>query len=313
MLTNEIDNQVLNRQILDVRHFNRFHTKLVGALNEGLLASDFPLVQVRLMYELNHNDNLAASDLMKILKLDRGYLSRLITSLETQNLITKTPDAKNGKRMILALTTKGKQVEDKLEQLSSSQVADLIAPLPNTERRQLVRSMQHIEKLLSKEPPEPSYILRDPEPGDFGWIIHRHGVLYADEQNLDSSFEGVVAEIIADYLKNYNPKRERCWIVEHADSVAGSIFVTEGDQDTAKLRLLYVEPTARGLGIGARLVSECIKFARQKGYSRLTLWTHSVQESAGKIYEAQGFDMVNETEMDVFGQTLKRQNWEIKL
>lgn len=313
MLTNEIDNQVLNRQILDVRHFNRFHTKLVGALNEGLLASDFPLVQVRLMYELNHNDNLAASDLMKILKLDRGYLSRLITSLETQNLITKTPDAKNGKRMILALTTKGKQVEDKLEQLSSSQVADLIAPLPNTERRQLVRSMQHIEKLLSKEPPEPSYILRDPEPGDFGWIIHRHGLLYADEQNLDSSFEGVVAEIIADYLKNYNPKRERCWIVEHADSVAGSIFVTEGDQDTAKLRLLYVEPTARGLGIGARLVSECIKFARQKGYSRLTLWTHSVQESAGKIYEAQGFDMVNETEMDVFGQTLKRQNWEIKL
>ncbi|MEW7007403.1 MULTISPECIES: bifunctional helix-turn-helix transcriptional regulator/GNAT family N-acetyltransferase [unclassified Lentilitoribacter] len=308
MLANEIDNQVLN-----VRHFNRFHTKLVGALNEGLLASDFSLVQVRLMYELNHNDNLAASDLMDILKLDRGYLSRLIASLEEQNLISKTPDANNGKRMVLSLTDKGKHVEDQLEQLSSQQVADLIRPLPNTERRQLVRSMQHIEKLLSTEPAEPSYILRDPEPGDFGWIIHRHGVLYTEEQNWDISFEGVVAEIIAEYLKNYNPKRERAWVVEHAGSVAGSVFVTEGDQSVAKLRLLYVEPSARGLGIGARLVSECIKFARQKGYKRLTLWTHSVQESAGKIYRAQGFEMTNETEMDVFGQTLKRQNWQIEL
>lgn len=308
MLKNEIDNQVL-----DVRHFNRFHTKLVGALNEGLLASDYSLVQVRLMYELNHNDNLAASDLMEILNLDRGYLSRMITSLEEKNLILKTPDAKNGKRMVLALTTKGKRVEEELEQLSSSQVASFISPLADTERRQLVRSMKHIEKLLSKDQPEPSYILRDPEPGDFGWIIHRHGVLYADEQNLDTSFEGVVAEIITEYLKNYNPKRERAWVVEHAGSVAGSIFVTEGDQDTAKLRLFYVEPDARGLGIGTRLVSECIKFARQKSYKRLTLWTHSTQEAAAKIYQAQGFEMTDETEMDAFGQTLKRQNWQIEL
>lgn len=308
MLAHEIDNQVLN-----IRRFNRFHTKLVGVLNEGLLASDFPLVQVRLMYELNHNDNLAASDLMETLKLDRGYLSRLIASLEAQKLIEKTPDPKNGKRMVLSLTPKGKQVEDELERISTQQVTDLITPLPSVERRQLVRSMNHIEKLLSKETPEPSYILRDPEPGDFGWIIHRHGVLYTEEQNWDASFEGVVAEIMAEYLKNYNPKRERAWIAEHAGAVAGSIFVTEGDQDTAKLRMLYVEPTARGLGIGARLVSECIKFARQKDYKRLTLWTHSVQESAGKIYQTQGFEMINDTEMDVFGQTLKRQNWQIEL
>lgn len=308
MLASEIDNQVL-----DVRRFNRFHTKLVGALNEGLLASDFSLVQVRLMYELNHNDNLAASDLMDILKLDRGYLSRLIASLEDKNLITKTPDPSNGKRMVLALTEQGQRVEDELEQLSSQQVANLITPLPNTERRQLVRSMQHIEKLLSTKPPEPSYILRDPEAGDYGWIVHRHGVLYTEEQNWDASFEGVVAEIIAEYLKNYNPKRERGWVAEHAGNVAGSVFVTEADQDTAKLRLLYVEPDARGLGIGARLVSECVKFARQKGYKRLTLWTHSIQESAGKIYQAQGFEMANETEMDVFGHTLKRQNWAIDL
>lgn len=308
MLNNEIENQVL-----DVRHFNRFHTKLVGALNEGLLASDFSLVQVRLMYELSNNDNLAASDLMEILKLDRGYLSRMITSLEEQNLITKTPDVSNGKRMVLALTTKGKQVEGELEQRSSSQVASLIAPLTDTDRRQLVRSMKHIEKLLTKDQPEPSYILRDPEPGDYGWIIHRHGALYADEQNLDTSFEGVVAEIITAYIKNYNPKRERAWIAEHAGSVAGSIFVTEGDQDTAKLRLFYVEPGARGLGIGTRLVSECIKFARQKNYRRLTLWTHSTQESAARIYQAQGFEMIDETEMDVFGQSLKRQNWLIEL
>lgn len=308
MPTTEIDNQ-----ILEVRRFNRFHTKMVGALNEGMLASDFTLVQGRLMYELNHNDNLAASDLMEILKLDRGYLSRLIATLEDKDLIIKTPDPKNGKRMVLALTDEGKRVEDELEHLSSQQVADLITPLPEAERRQLVRSMNHIQKLLYKSPQEQSYMLRDPEPGDFGWVIHRHCVLYTKEQNWDISFEQVVAEVVADYLKNYNPKRERAWIVEHAGNVAGSVFVTEGDRDTAKLRLLYVEPAARGLGIGARLVSECIKFARQKGYSRLTLWTHSIQESAGKIYQAQGFKMINETEMDVFGQTLKRQNWQIEL
>lgn len=305
---NEFEHQVLN-----VRRFNRFHTKLVGALDEGLLASDFPLVQVRLMYELNHGDNLAASDLMKILKLDRGYLSRLIASLEEQDLITKTADTQNGKRMVLALTTKGKQVEDKLEQLSSKQVVDLIAPLTYSERRQLVASMQHIENLLSKEPPEPSYILRDPEPGDFGWIILIHGARYAQDYNFDTSFEGIVADIIAQYINNHNPKRERCWIAEHAGSIVGSVFVTEADQDTAKLRLLYVEPAARGLGIGARLVSECIKFARLKSYKQLTLWTHSVQESAGKIYAAQGFEMTDERETDAFGQSLMRQNWQINL
>jgi DNA-binding MarR family transcriptional regulator/GNAT superfamily N-acetyltransferase len=305
--------QSLQSQTLNVRKFNRFHTKLVGALDEGLLKSDFSLVQVRVMYELNHNDNLAAADLMEILKLDRGYLSRLIASLEEKNLIEKSPDPKNGKRLVLSLTEKGKRVEDGLEKLSSNQVEDILKPLTPTQRRQLVRSMETIEKLLGSPHADPSYILRDPEPGDMGWIVHRHGVLYTQEQNWDISFEGVVAEIIGEYLKNYNPKRERCWIAEHAGQVAGSVFVTEGNAETAKLRLLYVEPEARGLGIGARLVSECIKFARQKDYKRLVLWTQSIQESAGKIYAAEGFQLTNETEMDVFGAKLKRQNWELIL
>ncbi|MEP4477107.1 MAG: GNAT family N-acetyltransferase, partial [Lentilitoribacter sp.] len=215
--------------------------------------------------------------------------------------------------LVLSLTEQGKHVEDGLEQLSSNQVEDILKPLTQTQQRQLVRSMENIEKLLGSPLADPSYILRDPEPGDMGWIVHRHGVLYTEEQNWDVSFEGVVAEIVGEYLKNYNPKRERCWIAEHAGQVAGSVFVTEGDAETAKLRLLYVEPEARGLGIGARLVSECIKFARQKDYKRLVLWTHSIQESAGKIYAAEGFQLTNETEMDVFGAKLKRQNWELIL
>lgn len=303
--------QTQDRYILDVRKFNRFHTKLVGALDEGLLKSEFSLVQVRLMYELNHGDNLAASDLMEFLKLDRGYLSRLIAALEAKGMIEKTPDVKNGKRLVITLTDHGRLISQQLEQSSSNQVAQLLAPLTQTAQRQLVRSMEHIQKLLDPSEPEPSYILRDPEPGDMGWIVHRHGVLYTQEQNWDVSFEGVVAEIVAQYLKNYNPKRERCWIVEHAGQVAGSVFVTEGNQDTAKLRLLYVEPNARGLGIGQRLVSECIKFAKAKNYKRLTLWTHSIQTSAGKIYEAQGFKMVEQSELDVFGHKLERQNWEL--
>lgn len=305
--------QTLQSQTLNVRKFNRFHTKLVGALDEGLLRSDFSLVQVRLMYELNHNDNLAAADLMEILKLDRGYLSRLIASLEEKSLIEKKPDPKNGKRLVLSLTKQGKRVEDSLEQLSSCQVQDIIEPLSETQRRQLVRSMENIQKLLGSPAADPSYILRDLEAGDMGWIVHRHAVLYTDEQNWDVSFEGVVAGIVAEYLENHNPKRERCWIAEHAGQVAGSVFVTEGDVETAKLRLLYVEPEARGLGIGSRLVSECIKFARQKDYKRLVLWTHSIQESAGKIYAAEGFLLTDETRMDVFGAQLKRQNWELIL
>lgn len=303
----------LNKDILAIRKFNRFHTRLVGALDEGLLKSDFSLVQVRLMYELAHGDNLAASDLMEILKLDRGYLSRLISSLEDMGLLNKTPDTKNAKRLVITLTDQGQKVESALEQSSSNQVADLLAPLSETDRKQLLRSMTHIQKLLDPSTPEPSYILRDPEPGDMGWIVHRHAVLYAEEQNLDTSFEGVVAEIVAEYVKNYNPKRERCWIVEHAGQVAGSVFVTESDQDNAKLRLLYVEPDARGLGIGERLVTECIKFSRAKGYRCLNLWTHSTQASAGKIYQSAGFKLIDETKTQAFGQILKRQDWRLEL
>jgi DNA-binding MarR family transcriptional regulator/GNAT superfamily N-acetyltransferase len=303
----------INKDIFNIRKFNRFHTRLVGALDEGLLKSDFSLVQVRLMYELAHGDNLAASDLKDILKLDRGYLSRLISSLEDKDLLKKTPDGKNAKRLVITLTDRGQAVENELEQSSSKQVADLLAPLSDTDRKQLLRSMAHIQKLLDTSTPEPSYILRDPEPGDMGWIVHRHGVLYTEEQNLDTSFEGVVADIVAEYIKNYNPKRERCWIVEHAGQVAGSIFVTESDQDNAKLRLLYVEPDARGLGLGERLVAECVKFSRNKGYKYLNLWTHSTQASAGKIYQPAGFKLIDETKTQAFGQILKRQDWRLEL
>lgn len=303
----------LNETIESVRRFNRFHTKLVGALNEGLLSSSFPLVQVRVLYELAHGTDLAAADLVDILQVDPGYLSRMITTLEKHGLIEKSPDKKNAKRNILDLTDAGTRLYEKLNAASAEEVRALVDPLSTTDRKQLVGAMQRIERLLGGRRRERSYVLRDPEPGDLGWVIQRQSAYYAQEFGWDWRFEGLVSGIVADYVENHDPGNERCWIAEMEGDIVGCVFVVRHDRETAKLRMLYVDADARGLGLGGRLVEECIRFARRKKYKRMILWTNSVLVSARRIYEAVGFELIEEEPHGMFGQDLVGQTWSLEL
>jgi len=302
-------------QINKVREFNRFHTMLVGALNEGLLESSFPLIQVRVMFELANSVNLAAADLVELLSVDRGYLSRMLAALTEQGLIDKTPDPKNNKRMVLALSEQGKVVFSKLNTASANEVRGLLAPLSDLEKEELVDAMDKIRALLGAEhgKRKREFVLRDPQPGDMGWITHRHGKLYWDEYQWDWRFEALVGKITADFVENYDPDYERCWVAEMDNKIVGSIFLVRQDEVTAKLRLLYVEQHARGLGLGRTLVQECVNHARSIGYQRIELWTKSILSSARKIYEAEGFKLLNEEPGHHYGQELVTQVWALSL
>ncbi len=303
-----------NDTVTAVRRFNRFHTRIVGALNEHLLASEFPLVQVRIIYELAHDETLAAADLAARLGTDRGYLSRMLGELETRGLIRKTPDPANARRLVLTLTPDGRETFARLDRASSREVEDLIAPLDAAERRRLTGAMGRIERLLGPErDADRTFVLRAPEAGDYGWIIHRHGVLYSREYGWDARFEALVAKIVAEYAETNDPAGERCWIAEREGDIVGSVFIVREDETTARLRLLYVEPSARGLGVGRRLVEECIRFSRKAGYGRVVLWTNSVLTAARKIYEAEGFELVAEKPHSDFGPELTGQTWMLEL
>jgi len=304
----------LDVDIEQIRGFNRFHTRLVGVLNEGLLASEFPLVQVRVLYELAHSSNLAAADLAERLRVDTGYLSRMIASLEKRGLIAKTPDSANAKRLVLSLSPEGEAVFSKLNEASANEVRDLVAPLSDGDRSQLVGSMRKIQRLLGDdEVGQRQFSLRDPVPGDMGWIAHRHGALYWNEYRWDWTFEALVNGIVGDFVNTFDPASERCWVAEMDGEIVGSVFVVRHDETAAKLRLLYVEAAARGMGLGQTLVDECISFARQKGYKRLVLWTNSVLVSARRIYENAGFRLVEEEPHHSFGHDLVGQTWELEL
>lgn len=311
----------IDTQVAEIRAFNRFHTRLVGALNEGLLASDFPLVQVRVLYDLAHADNLAAADLVARLGVDAGYMSRMIAALESRGLIEKTPDSDNAKRLVLSLSEAGRAVFARLDRASAEEVRQLISPLPEAERRQLVGAMRTIRRLLGDDslsapaapPAERRFTLREPRPGDLGFIVHRQAALYAAEYGWDWSYEALVARIVSDFVTHFDPASERCWIAEVDGAIAGSVFVVRHDETTAKLRLLYVEASARGMGLGRALVDEVISFARERGYTRLELWTNSILVSARRIYEAAGFELVDEQPHRSFGHDLVGQTWVLKL
>jgi DNA-binding MarR family transcriptional regulator/GNAT superfamily N-acetyltransferase len=315
----------IDTQVAEIRAFNRFHTRLVGALNEGLLASDFPLVQVRVLYDLAHADNLAAADLVARLGVDAGYMSRMIAALESRGLIEKTPDSDNAKRLVLSLSEAGRAVFARLDRASAEEVRQLISPLPEAERQQLVGAMRTIRRLLGDESLAPSAIiasvpaaetrftLREPRPGDLGFIVHRQAAVYAAEYGWDWSYEALVARIVSDFVTHFDPASERCWIAEVDGEIAGSVFVVRHDETTAKLRLVYVEASARGMGLGRALVDEVIRFARERGYTRLELWTNSILVSARRIYEAAGFELIDEQPHRSFGQDLVGQTWVLKL
>jgi DNA-binding MarR family transcriptional regulator/GNAT superfamily N-acetyltransferase len=292
---------------LAVRSFNRFYTRQIGVLHEHLLESEFSLTEVRILYELAHRKDLTTSDLCRELGLNAGYLSRVISGFEKKGLVKKTRSITDARVARLELTAKGRRTFEPLNDASQREVVAMLERMPESAQHQLVESMGQIQTLLCD--PEPGYILRDPQPGDMGWIVQRQAILYAQEFGWNSEYEALVAEIVAKFVRQFDPKSERCWIAEKDGKAVGSVFVVREDDVTAKLRLLAVEASARGLGIGRRLVDECIRFARLAGYKRMVLWTNSVLTDARKIYEKAGFQLIEEEPHHSFGKDLVGQIW----
>jgi DNA-binding MarR family transcriptional regulator/GNAT superfamily N-acetyltransferase len=303
-----------DRQISAVRAFNRFYTRKLGVFDQHFMKSPFSLSEGRVLYELAHRDDLAAKQIGSELGLDPGYLSRLIQNFDEKGLITRTPLASDRRQYQLSLTAKGRQAFAKLDRSSDDQVASMIETLGDGDRRRLVEAMAVIERLLggSDAPPAPA-ILRDPRPGDMGWVVQSHGALYASEYGFDSSFEALVAEISAKFLVSFDASRERCWIAELDGVQVGSVFLVKHSDDVAKLRLLLVDPAGRGQRLGQRLVAECIAFAKACGYRKITLWTQSILLAARKIYQDAGFVLVASEPHRSFGQSLVGETWEREL
>jgi DNA-binding MarR family transcriptional regulator/N-acetylglutamate synthase-like GNAT family acetyltransferase len=305
----------LDQRVHAVRRFNRFYTRQIGVLQDHVYDSDLSLTEVRVLYELANRDRSIASDLGKDLGLDPGYLSRILRSFARRGWITRQPSAHDARQTHLSLTAAGRKAFAPLDSGSQQQVADLLAALPPTRQAELVRSMEAIEKSLGAQPePKAPYILRPHQPGDMGWVVHRHGVLYAQEYHYDERFEALVAEIVAHFIEHFDPKRERCWIAERDGEIVGSVFLCKKSSTVAKLRLLLVEPSARGLGIGRRLVQECVRFARQAGYKKMTLWTQSELNAARRLYEEAGFRLTQKKSHESWGRTdLVAETWDLKL
>jgi DNA-binding MarR family transcriptional regulator/N-acetylglutamate synthase-like GNAT family acetyltransferase len=304
----------LEARIDAVRRFNRFFTRRIGVLREGLLHTPYPLTEARILFEISHRAEVAASDLSRELGLDPGYLSRILARLEQKGLIDKVRSETDARRRLLLLTPQGQDAFSLLDSRSREEVAEMLCELSEGDQRRLLEAMQTIEGVLDKgfKFSEP-FFLRQHRPGDMGWVVHRHGVLYAWEYGWDERFEALVAQIVADFVNNYDAARERCWLAEMSGEIVGCVFLVRASDTVAKLRLLLVEPEARDLGLGTRLVEECISFARQSDYTTLTLWTNSVLDAARRIYEKHGFKLVEEEEHHSFGQDLVGQNWELTL
>ncbi|HET6159205.1 MAG TPA: helix-turn-helix domain-containing GNAT family N-acetyltransferase [Dongiaceae bacterium] len=297
-----------------VRRFSRFYTRQIGVLQEGLVRSEFSLTEARILYELAHLETATASDLVKWLSLDPGYLSRILRSFEERELIRKQASPTDARQQLLSLTETGQRRFAELNARSRNDMAQMLGVLTSRQQKRLIVAMSEIETLLSAEPERGApYILRPHQPGDMGWVVQRHGALYAQEYGWDETFEALVAEIAAKFIREFDPKKERAWIAEKDGENVGCVFLVRDSDEVAKLRLLLVDPKARGLGVGRRLVEECIRFARQKGYKRITLWTNDILTTARHIYEQAGFKLVSEERHHSFGHHLVGQNWELEL
>jgi DNA-binding MarR family transcriptional regulator/GNAT superfamily N-acetyltransferase len=310
-----LPNSELEERVRAVRRFNRFYTRKIGVLKEGLLDSPFSLTEGRVLYELAQRGRTTASELAQELGLDSGYLSRMLKSFAAKGVIAKDASKNDARQIILTLTDRGREMFATIDARSRDEIVALLGALPASHQAQLVAALERVERLLGLrgEEAELSYILRPHQPGDIGWIVHRHGVLYAEEYGLDTTFEALVARIAAGFIENFDARRERCWIAERDGEIVGSVLLVGDSEEIAKLRLLFVEPKARGLGLGRRLVGECIGFARRAGYRKLTLWTNDVLVSARRIYEAAGFHLVREEPHHSFGRDLVGQYWELPL
>jgi len=302
-------------QVDAVRRFNRFYTRRVGALRAGLLGSPFALPEARLLYEIGHRGECTATELAGELDLDAGYLSRLLQGLKRRGLLAARRSAQDARASLLTLTAKGAKAYAELDARSREEVAAMLGGLPGRDRERLVGAMKTVEGLLEKESSteKGNISLRAHRPGDIGWVVSRHGAVYAAEYGWDERFEALVAEIAARFINTFDAARERCWIAELDGEPAGCVFVVRQTRTTAKLRLLLVEPRARGMGLGRRLVRECIAFAREKGYRKLVLWTQSNLAAARTIYQAEGFVLKSTEKHTSFGARLTGEYWELKL
>ena len=298
-----------------VRAFNRFYTQRIGVL-DPYLDSEFSLTEVRVLYELAHRDQPTASELARDLALDAGYLSRILRRFEGKGWLARVPSPADARQSLLRLTDAGHQAFAPLQQTSRDDAAALLGALPLESRRQLIDSMTTLQRLLgadARPAATRAAVLRDPQPGDMGWVVQQHGEIYAREYGWNSEFEALVADIVGKYLKNFRPDAEKCWIAELDGERVGAVFVVRKSATVAQLRLLILGQKARGLGLGGRLTDECIAFARSKGYKKMRLWTNSCLDAARAIYAKRGFHLVKSEPYHGFGHDLVGETWEFKL
>jgi len=307
---------VLDRRIAMVRRFNRFYTRKIGVLSEAFLNTPYSLTEARVLHALAHRDGATATWLCEELGIDPGYLSRLLRSFEQQKLLFRSPSPQDGRQTLISLTPAGRDAYEPLDRASQSDIGNLLAQLPDPDQERLVGAMRTVSALLgdsAESAPAPAFILRSHRPGDMGWVTQRHGALYSEEYGLNDRMESYVAEVVAKFLREYDPAREYCWIADQDGVPVGSVFLVTESDTVARLRLLLVEPKARGLGVGRRLVEECVRFARQADYREITLWTHSILTAARRIYAAAGFQIVETEEHDEFGPMLTGETWTLRL
>jgi len=305
----DLQDTTLDRRTEAVRAFNRFYTRRIGVVREGYLQSRFSLTEARVLYELAQADGLIASQIAVTLDLDAGYLSRMLRQFEQDGLLVRGPLAADRRQSILTLTDAGRAAFAPLDQRSREEIGAMLSVLPEPAQEAVVAGMQTIARILADQPTT-DWTLRHPGPGDIGWVVGRHGALYAEEYNFNHKFEALVAQVAGAFLDDHDPARERGWIAERDGIRLGSVFLVRKTDEIGKLRLLLVEPSARGLGIGKRLVEECISFARQAGYRRMTLWTNDILVAARGIYRAAGFHLTATQPHSDFGPPMVGEEWE---
>jgi DNA-binding MarR family transcriptional regulator/GNAT superfamily N-acetyltransferase len=294
----------------DVRGFNRFYTRVLGLLRPDLAGSAFGLTEARVLFELAHRDDVGVSELRRDLDLDAGYLSRILSGFTASGLAAREKSAADGRRQVVRLTDHGRRAFDELDRLQAGAIDNLLAPLDDGQRTQLVGAMGEIRRMLSSEARRDGLVLRPPQPGDLGWVVERHGARYAAEYGWDATFEALVARIVAEFGERRDTQREAAWIAELDGERVGCVFCTAADAEhTAQLRLLLVEPSARGSGVGTRLVDECVRFAKRAGYRRMTLWTNDVLVAARRIYERAAFRCDRREPHHSFGHDLVGEYW----
>jgi DNA-binding MarR family transcriptional regulator/N-acetylglutamate synthase-like GNAT family acetyltransferase len=303
----------IHKEVKTLRAFNRFYTRKIGVL-DGMASRPFSLAEARVLYELAHREQPTATDIRNELGLDAGYMSRILRDFERRKFVKREQSKADERQRFLSLTAKGRKEFKPLEERSNHDIAAMLKELSSAERKQLVEAVQTIHRLFDEQiEPKLPYLLRMHQPGDMGWIVQRQAILYAEEYGWDGTYEALAAEIVAQFIKKFDPARERAWVAEREGRRVGAVFVAKESDEIAKLRLLHVEAEARGLGIGTRLVKECVQFARQAGYRKMTLWTQSILYAARHIYKETGFQVVSEKKHHSFGKDLTAETWELEL